>query len=225
MCKGLEPKCSKPTKRENLHSSEPITSMINSSPNIFSKIWGLLNKTAGNNTQFNVSQQRAGKQATYNEIQHRVGVKEHSLIPLTILNIMWRPSMFSRSSQILKTSISFWKKSCCAENKINREWTINHVNLTIKSDAPSSTRIQFYSLSASSQTDLDKTKWYAVWLQDANSTTLGNHVSTPISRIFTKQLQNLPPITLNHIFLRFQFNTQTIGLEKEEISHSKNFKY
>ena len=140
MCKGLEPKCSKPTTRENLHSSEPITSMINSSPNIFSKIWGLLNKTAGINTQFNVRQQRAGKQATYDEIQHRVRVKEYSLIPLTILNIMWRPSMFSRSSQILKTSISFWKKSSCTENKSNREWTINHVNFTIKSDAPSSMR-------------------------------------------------------------------------------------
>ena len=152
MCKGLELKCSRPTKRENLHSSEPITSMINSSPNIFSKIWGLLNKTARNNTQFNASQQRGGKQETYNEIQHQIGVKEYSLIPLTILNIMWRPSMFSRSSQILKTSISFGKKSCCTENKINRGWTINRVSFTTKSDAPpvqGSNISNFYYLPAS----------------------------------------------------------------------------
>uniref|UniRef100_A0A2P2MU61 Serine/threonine-protein phosphatase 4 regulatory subunit 3A-like isoform X4 n=1 Tax=Rhizophora mucronata TaxID=61149 RepID=A0A2P2MU61_RHIMU len=41
----------------------------------------------------------------------KICVLLNKMIPLTILNIMWRPSMFFRSSQILKSSISFWKKS------------------------------------------------------------------------------------------------------------------
>lgn len=39
-------------------------------------------------------------------------------MPLTILNIMWRPSIFSKSSQILKRSISLGKNSCCIEIRI-----------------------------------------------------------------------------------------------------------
>lgn len=49
-----------------------------------------------------------------------IKVAEYWLIPLIILKIMWRPSISSKSSQTLKTSISFRKKSCCI-------WNINEM--------------------------------------------------------------------------------------------------
>jgi hypothetical protein len=50
------------------------------------------------------------------------GIKyRYLLIPFIILKIMWRPSVFSKSSQTLNTSTSFRKKSCCIQNIYERK--------------------------------------------------------------------------------------------------------
>lgn len=55
------------SQQQNLHSSEPMISMINSSPNIFSKIWGLLSKTASNQIDITYYQQTMRIEAAHKE--------------------------------------------------------------------------------------------------------------------------------------------------------------
>lgn len=83
-----------------------MISMINSSPKIFSNICGLFSRTAFN--KMDITCQKQLVSVVVNRTR-----KEYWLIPLTILNIMWRPSRFSTSSQIWNMSISFLKNSCC----------------------------------------------------------------------------------------------------------------
>lgn len=56
------------------------------------------------------------------DIEHKKAHDDkHLLIPLTNLKIMWRPSIFSKSSDILKRSISLGKNSCCTHMRTHAQ--------------------------------------------------------------------------------------------------------